>query len=81
MINGPPDFRVSQLVIKAYVCDYLGIDGHGSRPLHSLCISCLVLNMLHDYVLCVVNNIHGNVYMEKRNTRVRTHNLGGSEKG
>ena len=39
--------------------------------------------MLHDCVLCVVcyvNNIHGKVYMEKMNTRVITHNLGGSGK-
>ena len=33
----------SQLGIGAEVCDYLGLDGHGFRPLHSLCISCFVL--------------------------------------
>ena len=27
-----------------------------------------------------MNNIHGKVYMEKRNTRVKTHNLRGSRK-
>ena len=30
--------------------------------------------------LCCVNDIHGRVYMEKRNTRVRTRNLGGLRK-
>ena len=27
-------------------------------------------------IMCCVNNIHGKVNMEKRNIRVRTHNLG-----
>ena len=31
-------------------------------------------------VVCCVNNIHGKVYMEKKNTRDRTHNLRGSGK-
>ena len=56
MINGPSDFRASQLGIK------------GSRSLHSLCISCLVPSMMHDCVLCAaccVKNIHGKMYMEK----------------
>ena len=30
--------------------------------------------------LCCVNDIHGRVHVEKRNTRVRTRNLGGSKK-
>ena len=34
------------------------------------CIHCafpvLCPNMLHDYVLCVVNYIHGKIYMEKK---------------
>ena len=33
-----PDFWVSQLGIRAWVYDYIGLDGHGSRLLHSLCI-------------------------------------------
>ena len=41
-VNEPADFGASQLGIRAKVCDYVGLDGHGSRPFHSLCISCFV---------------------------------------
>ena len=58
---------------------YLRLDGHGSRPLHFICILCYVLNLLHVmcstwYMLCTtfcVNYIHGKMYREKRNIRVR----------
>ena len=29
---GPPGFGVSQLGIRAYVYEYLGLEGHGLRP-------------------------------------------------
>ena len=49
---GPPSFGASHLSIGAYVYEYLGLGGQGSISWHLWCISCFVLNMLHDCVLC-----------------------------
>ena len=54
----------------------IGLDHYIHCAFHVLC-----LNMLHDCVLCVMLIIYMVRYIwKKRNTRVKKHNLGGSEK-
>ena len=68
MINGTPGFwGVIAWYQSMGVCDYLRLDGHGSRPLHSLCIPFFVLeHATRLCVMCCVNYIHGKKYMEKK---------------
>ena len=51
MINGPPNFGVSHLGIIAYVYEYLGLGGYGSRSLESLSYDVKACASKHRYVI------------------------------